>query len=227
VLVKLVMPFYIALFAIMASSARIDAISVRFVLPMTPFLAIGLAAFFLRPTTGRLKRSLKTVTWLLFLSLTGTRLVLALLNGLDMPDGLLSPETITYVKTNIPSDSVIAVSRYGKQINAFEAERKIVRIPVDNEYSSAYGHKIWTRHDATKVFLDENVRYVVFFMGENRVEPFLHNGKYGPYIKGLFEGTSCQVRTRTSLRDGEVIELKPLEVFSSQAPTTCGPDVAK
>ena len=127
----------------------------------------------------------------------------------------LSPHTLDWIKAHIPNGTTIAGSRYGSQILAYTLSYRYKQIPFDDPfnayYTRAYGIKPWTREEALQVFINWDVRYIAFFLGEVRSDPYLEIGAYGDYITSMLSQPFPEIDRIIYLPDGIVIKLAKKE----------------
>ena len=217
---------YLAALAWAASHTRIDRISDRFVMPIFPMIVLGLsgAMFELvmwasRESRPQLRRSLKLaavvvgVPLLAVSTLAVSRGGALVVTGFTPFGGYWSPETVRYIKTQIPGGATIAVSRYGGQLWADTLSYRVRGIPFadppNDGYTAAYGIEPWTRPRALLAFIENDVSYVVFFLGKAGHEPFLEHGWYGGYVGSLPIASLPEIVEVKRLADGIVISLLP------------------
>jgi hypothetical protein len=232
---------YLVALAWAASHTRIDRISDRFVMPMFPLIVLGLsgATFELltlasKESRPRPRRNLKTAAVMVIVPLLALSTLAVsrggglVLTGFTPFGGYWSPETIRYIKTQIPGGTTIAVSRYGGQLGADTLSYRVRGIPFadppNDGYTAAYGIEPWTRLRALLAFIENDVSYVVFFLGTSGHEPFLEHGWYGAYVGSLPIASLPEIAEVKRLADGIVISLLPrdrlTELFEREYPDT-------
>jgi len=206
---------YLLMLAYSASHTRIDPISLRFVLPVFPFLAVCVAALCrnlrMRFRGNRLvPRVLMALAALVttYIAVTGAA---AVVKGQRPRHGNYSPLTIAYVMAHVPPGTSIAVNRFGGQMAAYSSAYPSVLVPWDDNegYNRAYGLQSWSRRDALRAFIEKDIRYVVFFMGPDNDDPFLQWGSYGNYVASLYAGEVPEAQEIVRLPDGVVVVLAP------------------
>lgn len=207
---------YIFLFAYIASHARIDVIyGSRFVIVMTSLIVVSFALIwnFISQYGRTLKRVL--IPWLVVGVIVTTLLGGAtVMMGWSPPKAKLSPNTLDFINENVSKGTTIAVNRYGEQLTATALDYDIVGIPFldpwNADYTSAYGVQLWTRSQALNIFIEKDIRFVIFFMGgkEGR-DSYLDRHCYGKYVESLLDPNSPEVMAITELQDGVIISLVP------------------
>jgi hypothetical protein len=217
---------YLAALAWAASHTRIDRISDRFVMPIFPLIVLGLSGAMFELVTRassesrpRLRGSLKTAAVVLGVPLLAVSALAVsrggalVLTGFTPFGGYWSPETVRYIKTQIPGGTTIAVSRYGGQLWADTLSYRVHGIPFadppNDGYTAAYGIEPWTRLRALLAFIENDVSYVVFFLGKAGHEPFVEHGWYGGYVGSLPIASLPEIVEVKRLADGIVISLLP------------------
>jgi hypothetical protein len=135
------------------------------------------------------------------------------LTGFTPFAGYWSPETVRYIKTQIPGGATVAVSRYGGQLRADSLSYRVHGIPFadppNDNYTAAYGIEPWNRLRALLAFIENDVSHVVFFLGKAGPEPFLEHGWYGGYVGSLPIASLPEIVAVARLADGIVISLLP------------------
>lgn len=214
---SLVPILYIIVLSITASITRIDVISWRFIVPVLPFLFISLSAC-LGQLLVRCRRQL--LLWrataaaaTLFITIvvsTGSFLAFSGFKLVDLSGGY-SPRTLEFICRNVPSGTAVAGSRYGKQLLAASLDYRYLEIPFEDPwnagYTTAYGLEVWSRKSALDVFIEKNVRHIVFFLGSKVGDPFLKRGCYGSYVSSLVSRKPPEVASVEQLPDGIVLTL--------------------
>ena len=144
---------------------------------------------------------------------------LFIIKGSSLPSVNYSPSTIDYIRKHLPKGTSIAGNRFGYQILAYTLDYEYVEIPFEDPFNSyytrAYGLELWSRKKAIKVFLEQEVRYVVFFMGEYNEDPFLEVGAYGQYVSSMLTEHLPEIHERSKTPDGILISLVTKEELRS------------
>lgn len=217
---------YLVTLAGAASHTRIDRIGDRFITPIFPLLVLALcgAIYEVVQWTRRERRpwprrGFEAAVVLLSLPLVAVstlsvaRGIGVVVGGFTPENGYWSPETLAFIEKTVPMGSVVAVSRYGGQLAATSLHYHVLSMPFDDptndDYTRAYGVVPWTRAAALRTFVQMGVRYVVFFLGRARPEPYLERGWYGSYVGSLVSASLPEVADMTILADGIVVTLSP------------------
>ncbi len=116
-----------------------------------------------------------------------------------------APQTINWVKENIPRNSVIAAPQCGYRILAESNAHYWLPIPPAGDVRNM---DRWSEQDFTLACAISNDLWIVLLKGEID-DPFRESPGYGPFVDGLFSGestTSTEIVAR--LDDGLVYRLK-------------------
>jgi hypothetical protein len=213
------LPCYLLALAWCASHTRIDQMSDRFIVPVLPHLLLALVLLchhFGRlhriPSVARLPRFLLLFAFCVAVEY-GSVAVLRGCRGLS--DARYSPQTIAGIRNSVAPGTTLAVNRYGAQLRVFTSEYPTVGIPFDDPFNAYYtralGLKLWQRKDALRVFLEKDVRLVVFFTGPDRDDPYLPVDAYGTYATQLYAGRAPEVERIEHFPDGVLIHLAERE----------------
>jgi hypothetical protein len=204
---------YVIGFAFAYSHARIDPLNERFVMPMVALLNIGgvlswdhwheWAGKRFRKTASTVSVALAGVV--LYFCLKGG---MAVANGAMLSNNVLASETIAYILKNVPPGSSIAANR--NQLSAYSLQYMHVTIPSnrpeDVDYQQVF-RAVWTRRTALRSWLDRDVRYVAFFLGEDQWDPMLAASAYGPYVDSLRTLALPEIGKKYEFRDGVFLQL--------------------
>jgi hypothetical protein len=212
-----ILPFYIVSFSVAEASTRLDLIHYRFVHPVIPLLIFS---FYY------LLQNVRTVP---FPPLHIRSIVLIMLGILPLitmigvssvetwkgnipADFNYSPETLRKLKELSLDDSPILVNRYGDQLTIDFPNKHLITIPYSDikngNFTEAWGMRPWTRDKLIEYVAENKIKYLVFFLGKNHIDPFLEGGEYGESIKPIFLGEDPIVASRIEVTDGVIITFK-------------------
>lgn len=205
--------YYCLAFAYAYSHTRIDLLNERFVTPVIPFLSLALIFFwhesgkrlFVKPIT---KRGLSYLIYMLLLTILIKSALLGIKNQRDW-DRRLSSQTIDYILHKLPKGVHCAGNR--NQIQAFSLDYAFYQIPgirpEDADYT-VQRPEIWTRSSAIALWLEQDIRYILFFTGKTNSDLLLHTRGYGSYVDSLQTTMLPEMADKVVLNDGMVIKLQ-------------------
>lgn len=209
---------YVVFFSVAEAITRLDLIHFRFVMPLMPFVVIGLFLVLTRIGTHLFSQEarffgffLKAVLSLgvIFAIVTGIKTAM---KGVIPSDFAYSPKTLGVLEKEIAPGEMVIVNRMGAQLRMHRPDTKAYMMPFgdpwNGDYTKAYGVKFWTRSDFEKFIKEHNVKRVVFFMGKEKKDPFLEKEQYGTFMGELFSGHTPHLAKKEDLEDGVIITLK-------------------
>lgn len=207
---------YILIFSYAQSITRLDLINYRFIHPIVPLMIVSVTLVcFMDHHVGEKNRLVDSFKKII---LFGT-IAIVVAGGLvrvslpieKMSDFQYSPETLTWVKNNLPKSSVVLVNRFGDQIRIVRSDIVSFMIPfidpMNAGYTEAYGVELWNEASFKAIIKNRNVNYIVVFLGSNNTDVFWEEGWYGEEMSRLLHIAETQ---GTRLSDGFAIEVKDL-----------------
>ncbi|MEW5943816.1 MAG: glycosyltransferase family 39 protein [Pseudomonadota bacterium] len=121
-----------------------------------------------------------------------------------------SPQTLAWVKGNIPPGAVILSTQCGYQLLADASEYYWVAIPPADEYaSSPRFHERWGEADFLRVSVATGAKWAVILLGE-RGDPLRQKPGYGAFVDRLLAGEAGTQRVRRVVKfsDGAVYSIE-------------------
>lgn len=204
---------YMLGFAYAYSHARIDPLNERFVMPMVALLNVGLILSWHGWFSSGRKRFPKTsrilavapIMMVTFIGLKGGK---AITRGALLSNNVLAAETLSYLIDHVPPAGKIAANR--NQISAYSLDYTYVAIPSNRPEDADYQevHRAtWTRASALRTWLDRDIRYVAFFLGQDQWDPMLAASAYGSYVDSLRTIKLAEIEKRFEFKDGLLLQL--------------------
>lgn len=121
-----------------------------------------------------------------------------------------SPQTIAWVKRNIPPGAIILSPQCGCQLLADTSQVYWIAIPPANEYaSSPRFHERWSEADFLRVSRATGAKWIVILQGE-KGDPLREKPGYGAFVDRLLAGEpgTRQVRQVAKFIDGAVYSIE-------------------
>jgi hypothetical protein len=123
------------------------------------------------------------------------------------PETDFSPHTVRYITDHVPPGAMLAANQ--RQLWALSLDYAFLMIPWDqpvDNWPRDYGIAPWTRVEALKAFVENDVRYVVLFLGQTGEDRVLTRYSPGKYVgSSLLREPLPEVAAVTRLPDGVVV----------------------